>query len=348
MRSVTIVHVAEMAGVSVKTVSRVVNNEPNVSAELLPGSRRPSRTLGYSPNIAARRMGGAKSYLIVAFNDRALTLENWRSDRGNNWIDRMQYGAMLECDARGYHLLLELIDLESEQLERRVAAVLSTLRPDGVILTPPSSDHPDVLAVLARRQIPFVRMGSMADGPGHSVALDDAEAARVLTGHLLELGHRRIGFITGSARFAVSARREDGFVEALRAAGVSDPRAGVTPGDFTFEGGARAAEILLAQSPRPTAIIASNDEMALAVLHVAQRLGLSTPRDLSVATFDDSPSIRFSFPPMTTIRQPVAEMAALGARILIDAAATPGQADRSHHLLPFELIVRESTGPVQA
>jgi LacI family transcriptional regulator len=214
-----------------------------------------------------------------------------------------------------------------------------------VILTPPSSDHPVVLDALRKHRIPFVRMGSLAEGPGHVVAMDDAEAARVLTRHLLDLGHRRIGFITGSARFAVSAQREAGFVEALRAAGVSDPRAGVTEGDFTFAGGVKAAEALLSRKDRPTAIIASNDEMALAVLHVAQRLGLSAPGGLSVATFDDAPSIRFSIPPMTTIRQPIAEMAALGARILIDAAATPGHADSSRHLLPFELIVRESTAP---
>ncbi|PXA95579.1 LacI family transcriptional regulator [Caulobacter sp. D5] len=349
MRNVTIVHVAEKARVSVKTVSRVVNNEPTVTPDLRARVEAAIEQLGYSPNIAARRMGGGRSFLIVAFNDRTLTLENWRSDRGNNWIDRMQYGAMLRCDVHGYHLLCELIDLESDQLARRVQHVLSTLRPDGVILTPPNCEDPTVLAALKKAQIPFVRLGSAQAGPGARVRMDDQAAARQLTEHLLTLGHRRVGFVTGSPRFLASRAREDGYRGALAKAGLAVDESLLVPGDFTFEGGVAAAEALLARADRPTAILAGNDETALAVLHVARRLSVAIPDALSLATFDDTPSVRLSLPPLTTVRQPVAEMAAEAVDILVAcAAAKDGKPPRGDRLLPFELALRASTAPPPA
>lgn len=343
MRNVTIVHVAEQAGVSVKTVSRVVNNEPTVTADLRARVEAAIERLGYSPNIAARRLGGSRSFLIVAFNDRALTLENWRSDRGNNWIDRMQYGAMLRCDVHGYHLLCELIDLEADQLERRVRAVLSALRPDGVILTPPNCEDPTVLEALERAGTPFVRLGSALDGPGARVRMDDQAAAHALTTHLTDLGHRRIGFVTGSPRFAASRAREAGYRQALAGAGLAIDETLLATGDFTFEGGLVAAQTLLTRQDRPTAILAGNDETALAVMHVAKRLGIAVPAALSVATFDDTPSVRLSLPPLTTVRQPIAEMAAQAVDILVAAAAKDGKPAAGDQLLPFELALRAST-----
>ncbi len=345
MRNVTIVHVAEKARVSVKTVSRVVNNEPTVTPQLRERVQAAIDQLGYAPNIAARRLGGSRSFLIVAFNDRKLTLENWRSDRGNNWIDRMQYGAMLRCDVHGYHLLCELIDLESDQLARRVQHVLSSLRPDGVILTPPNCEDPTVLEALKRAQVPFVRMGSAAAGPGARVRMDDQAAARQLTEHLAGQGHRRIGFVTGSKRFLASQAREDGYRQAMAAAGLTVDETLLVPGDFTFEGGAAAAEALLSRPDRPTAILAGNDETALAVMHVARRLDIAIPGALSLATFDDTPSVRLSLPPLTTVRQPVAEMAAQAVDLLVAAAAKDGKLSRADHLLPFELALRASTAP---
>lgn len=343
MRNVTIVHVAERARVSVKTVSRVVNNEPTVTPDLRARVEAAIEQLGYSPNLAARRLGGSRSFLIVAFNDRKLTLENWRSDRGNNWIDRMQYGAMLRCDVHGYHLLCELIDLESDQLARRVRQVLSSLRPDGVILTPPNCEDPTVLAALKQAGVPFVRLGSAQVGPGARVRMDDRAAARQLTEHLVALGHGRIGFVTGSPRFLASRAREDGYRDALAAAGLAVDETLLVPGDFTFEGGLVAAEALLAREDRPTAILAGNDETALAAIHVAQRRGLAIPGALSLATFDDTPSVRLSLPPLTTVRQPVAEMAAQAVDLLVAAAAKDGKPPRADHLLPFELVLRAST-----
>ncbi len=344
MRSVTIVHVAEEAGVSVKTVSRVLNNEPNVKPEMRARVMVAVDKLGYSPSMAARRMGGSRSYLLIAFNDRQLTLDNWRSERGNNWIDQMLYGAMLRCEQSGYHLLFELLDLEPEGLDRRVAAILSSLQPDGVILTPPNSENETVLRVLKERQIPFVRMGSTGRGQGHKVYMDDRAAGEAVTRHLLDLGHRKIGFIAGSPRFQASLQRAEGYAAAMAASGINRHEAWQQPGDFTYDSGLAAAEALLALEDRPTAIMASNDEMALAALHVAQRLGIPVPEALSIVSFDDSPGVRFSVPPLTAVRQPTSEMAECAADILITASAEGDKSATSRRLLPFDLIVRGSSG----
>lgn len=345
MKNVTIRHVAAEAGVSIQTVSRVMNGGPNVSEAVRERVMAAVAKLDYVPNMAARRMGGTKSWLIVAFNDRARTLENWRSGRGNDWVDQMLLGAMLECEKHGYHLLLELVETDDpSRLEGRIASVLSSLRPDGVILTPPHSHSPEIAELLVRRGVPFVRLGLSETPFGLNVGMDDQGAARTAAEHLIGLGHRRIGFIAGSPRYAVSRARMEGFREAMAGAGLPVADALVRQGDFTFESGLGAAETLLGLDQPPTAIIASNDEMALAVLHIAKQNGVAVPERLSLVSFDDSPAVRFSVPPLTAIRQPIAAMAGKAAELLIQPP--PGEDRRAReHLLPFELEVRGSTAP---
>ena len=347
MRQATIIDVAELAQVSVKTVSRVMNNEPNVTEPTRAKVMAAVNQLGYSPSIAARRMGGAKSYLLTAFNDRELTLENWRNAHGANWVDQMLYGAMLTCERSGYHLMFELIDLQDPELERRVIGALSSLKPDGVILTPPNSDNPTVVRVLEERSVPYVRMGSALKGGGQSVFMDDALAAQMVTRHLLDLGHRRIGFIAGSFRHLSSIHRVESFITTMAEGGVTVPDGWVARGDFSFESGQACAEALLSMSNPPSAIIASNDVMALAALQVAQQRGVKVPTELSLVAFDDSPGVKFCVPPLTSVRQPIAEMAARSAELLIDIVAGE-QPEQSEHRLEFELIVRASTAPPPA
>lgn len=342
MASVTIREVAKAAGVSLKTVSRVANGEANVSEDTRSRVAAAIRDLGYVPNLAARRMGGTRSYLLVAFNDRRNTLNNWESGRGNDWVDQMLHGALLACERLGYRLLFELIDGTADDVDVRVSGVLASLQPDGVILTPPHSDDPRMLAVLDARATPYIRMGSFGPGDGRRVFMDDRAAAIDATRHLLDLGHRSIGFIMGDPRFAVSSARRDGWRGALAAAGIDADDGLEQPGDFTFEAGARAAAALLGRQHPPTAILASNDEMALAVLSVAHARGLALPDDLSVVSFDDTPGVRFSMPPLTAVRQPIAPMAARAAEILIARAAGRDPPDAAP-LLPHALVVRAST-----
>ncbi|ADL01072.1 LacI family DNA-binding transcriptional regulator [Brevundimonas subvibrioides] len=344
MSKVTIRHVAAAAGVAVKTVSRVMNGEPNVTQDLQDRVNKAVDALGYVPSMAARRMGGSRSYLLVALNDRENTINNWRSGRGNDWIDQMLHGAMLTCEAHGYRMLFELVEAGSPDLDRKVVAILSALQPDGIILTPPHSQNLALVEMLTRRNVPVVRMGVAGEGVGFGVFMDDRAAAAEATRHLLQLGHRRIGFIAGSPRFEASRQRLDGYRDALTEAGVTIDEDLIAPGDFTFESGVAAAGTLLARDDRPTAILASNDEMALATLHVASRLRIRVP-DLSLVSFDDTPGVRLSVPGLTSIRQPISEMAAKAAALLIGVSRT-GEGAPSDHLLPFALEVRGSTAPL--
>lgn len=344
-RPATIIHVAEKARVSVKTVSRVLNDEPNVTPDLKARVLAAVEKLGYSPSKAARTMAGSRSYLLVAFNDRRLTLDNWRSERGNEWIDQMLYGAMLRCEQSGYHLMFELVDRESDQLEKQITAVLSSLQPDGVILTPPNCENPVVLGALKKRNIPFVRLNTPVRGQGPRVYMDDRAAARQATKHLLGLGHTRIAMIAGDYKFSSSILRVETFEATMEAAGHPVPEERIYKGDFTFEAGVAGARALLDLPDPPTAIMASNDQMALGVVSVAQARGLAVPGDLSILSYDDTIGVRLSAPSLTAVRQPVAKMAEKAADMLITASAAGEKQIAGNTLVPFELMVRASTGP---
>lgn len=340
--AITIRHVAAEAGVSLQTVSRVINNGPNVREAVKARVEEVVARLGYVPNLAAQRLGGSRSYLILALNDRDRTVDDWRRGEGTDWIDQMLFGGMLKCAEHNYRMLFELVDTHSAHVEREIRAALSALHPDGVILTPPHSDNPVIVDLLAALHVPFARIGSVADGAGFAIAMDDGRAAQVAAEHLIALGHRRIGFITGSDEYALSGARLEGYRTALRGAGLGNNPQLVGSGDFSFASGLAAAEALCALSEPPTAIIASNDQMALATLQVARTRGLDVPTDLSLISFDDTPVVRFSGPPLTAIKQPIAAMAARAAELLIEAkSGTPSPL--MPVILPFELVVRGST-----
>lgn len=347
MASVTIYDVAARAGVSIKTVSRVMNKEPNVRPAMRDRVLQAAGELGYSPNLSARSLAGSRSFVIAVFVDAALTIDHWRSERGADYLSRIQLGATLECREAGYHLLIELIDHEGPQVRQEVAALLAALKPDGVILTPPSSDNPVVLELLDKAGTPYVRLGpERAEGLGPRVHMDDVAAAREMTEHLIGLGHKRIGFIVGEPRYGASQARHEGYLSAMKAHGLPVTEGLVRQGDFTFQSGMAEAKALLALPDRPTAIFASNDDMALGCVAAIAEAGLMTPGDVSVAGFDDSSSARFSRPQLTTVRQPVAEMSSVAAKLLIAQAKTNERSERPEDiLLSFELIHRASTAP---
>lgn len=336
----TIYDVASLAGVSIKSVSRVLNREPNVSLKLKAKVEAAVESLGYRPSLSARSLAGSSSYLIAAFVDAELTLEHWRSGRGNDYLSRLEYGALVECREAGYHLLVELVDYGSPSLEKRLVALLGALKPDGVLLTPPNADDPVVLDVLERTGTPFVRLGAERDlERGMRVFMDDRQAAADMTAYLIERGHRRIGLVAGPSAYAASLARREGYMQSMKAHGRPIEHDLIVEGDFTFESGCRAGEALLGRPDRPTAIFASNDDMALGVLSAASAFNIPVPVGLSVCGFDDTPSSMLSTPPLTTIRQPVAEMAAAATRMLL--AATRGHQGKAQHI-PFTLIERRS------
>ncbi|MCY7271426.1 MAG: LacI family DNA-binding transcriptional regulator [Sphingomonas bacterium] len=339
--AVTIEHVAEAAGVSRQTVSRVINNHPNVKDLVRDRVRAAIDLLGYVPNLSARRMAGARSYLILAVNDRQRTLENWQAGRGNDWVDQMLFGGMTECERNGYHLVFELIDTDPKKAENDLAAIISALRPDGVILTPPHCDNAGLADLLKDRAIACARVGHRSGDNCVDVYMNEEDAAQRATEHLIGLGHRAIAFIAGSPRYGNSARRVVGFHRAIAAAGLPASAGQVGTGDFHFDSAAATIDRMMGTADRPTAIIADNDEMAFAALHVAAKRDLRVPDDLSIISFEDTPGVRFSVPPLTAIRQPTALMIAKACERLI-AISAGGETGGSFEL-PYSLIERAST-----
>ena len=351
MASVTIYDVAARAGVSIKTVSRVMNKEPNVRPAMRDRVLEAANALDYSPNLSARSLAGSRSFVIAVFVDAALTIDHWKSERGADYLSRIQLGATLQCRDAGYHLLIELIDHDAPRVRQEVAALLAALKPDGVILTPPSSDNETVLGLLDKAGTPYVRLGpERPQGLGPRVHMDDFAAAREMTQHLAGLGHRRIGFIVGEPRYGASQARRAGYLDAMKQLNLPVADSWVRQGDFTFQSGLEQAKALLSLPDRPTAIFASNDDMALGCLTAAAEAGLMVPGEISIAGFDDSPSARFSRPQLTTVRQPVVEMASLATRLLIsgEIKGSSSQDEPLDALLPFELIHRASTAPPPA
>jgi LacI family transcriptional regulator len=341
-QSVTIKHVAADAGVSLQTVSRVINNGSSVRPALKEHVQASIDRLGYVPSIAAQRMSGSKSYLILAINDRDRTIADWRARQGRDWVDQMLLGGMLKCAEHGYRMIFELIDTHSDHVERELGAAIASLQPDGVILTPPHSENPLIVGLLAKHNIPFARIGSQQAGPGIAMTMGDTASARLATQYLIDLGHKQIGFIAGSSEFSLSQWRVDGWLAAMSEAGLNVEGL-LVRGDFSYEGGVVTANALLSRSNPPTAIIASNDQMALAVLDSAIGKGLNVPKDLSLISFDNSPVMRFTTPQLTAIDQPIAEIFSKAVELLI--ANGHGPEPLQPIMLDSLLVPRGSTAP---
>lgn len=341
---VTIEDVAARVGVSRQTISRVINNGPNVKPAVREKVEAAIAELGYVPSLSARRMGGGRSYVILAINDRARTLENWQAGRGNDWVDQMLYGGMTECEKHGYHMVFELIETDPQLAPRQLVKVISSIRPDGVILTPPHSDNDALAQVLVERRVPCARIGRSENGAFVDVSMDEAGAADEVTRRMIALGHTRIAFVSGSPEYGNSRLRIESFRRAIDDAGLQPEAAMVAKGDFHFETAGEQVEALLVTDDPPTAIIADNDEMAFSALHVANRMGLAVPGELSVVSFEDTPGVRFSVPPLSAIRQPTAQMIACACQKLISIAG--GKNEEGRYVLPYEFIERATTGPV--
>jgi LacI family transcriptional regulator len=235
--------------------------------------------------------------------------------------------------------------------EGHAADMLIGARLDGVILPPPMADAHHLTDRLSEAGIVMVATGSVRSAPSlASIGIDDRGAAREMTRHLTKLGHRRIGFITGLPNHASSGLRLAGYRDAMTEAGLEVDEALIAHGTYSYQSGLEAAEHLLALDPAPTAIFASNDDMAAAAIAAAHRQRLDVPTDLSVCGFDDTPVATTIWPELTTIRQPVSAMAEGAVTMLADMigmqrAGLP--VEIPHRLLDYEFIRRYSDGPAR-
>lgn len=322
--------VAARAGVAVKTVSRVLNAHPYVSAGTREKVEAAMRDLDFRPSIAARILSGAKS------NQIALIYDN----HSPYYTFQIQMGCWDRCHAQGIRLLAQPVDVADPRVGDEVRGLVTETHVDGIILSSPVTDCEPVLRALDALDVPFVRI---SPGTNHaltsSVFMDDAQAADDMTTHLLNLGHRRIGFVKGHPSHMASEDRRFGYRRALNRVGIAYEPALVCDGAFDFDSGVRAGRYFLDLAEPPSAIFAANDDMAAGVLAVAHDRGIDLPGALSVAGFDDTTLARTVWPPLTTIHQPMAELARTATDILI------GGGDITHRRLPHELVERASTAP---
>lgn len=329
----TINDVAALAGVSKKTVSRVINGSPGLSTAMRGKVEHAIANLEYVPNPQARALAFGRNLTIALLHDNpnAQTVLN---------IERGVLDAIRSTDLA---LMVRPVDRQSPALLEDIGAFLQKQRPLGVILLPPISERDDIADLCRALGARYVRIGSTAlDEPSRCVASTDRLAVAQACRLLVSVGHRRIGFVRGPHGFRSAAERELGFDAAMDEAGLAVPRGYRAEGDYRFESGRSAGRALLGLPEPPTAILASNDEMAAGVVHSARERGLEVPRDLSVVGFDDSPTAKHIWPSLTTVRWPIKDMGFLAAEKLIGDFLPSRRFSGDVHELPSELIERSS------
>ena len=328
----TMADVARLAGVSPMTVSRVMNGKSTVRQKTRDQVHAAVAALNYAPNQAARRLAGSKP-IRVGF---------LYSNPSAGYLSEFLVGLLNQASINNVQLVVEKCEAGDEEQTRRLIAN----GVDGIILPPPLGDSARLIELIAASGIPTVAAAcGQPDKRLNAVSIDDYDAAYVMTNHLIALGHQRIGFVIGHPNQTASARRLAGFQAAIGEKGiVADPEL-VVQGLFTYRSGLDAAEQLLGLKERPTAIFASNDDMAAATVAIAHRLGLDVPGDLTVAGFDDTALATTIWPELTTVRQPISRMAELAVDVLvrrIHALRSDTPEAPEHVVMEFSLIRRQS------
>ncbi|WP_294320709.1 LacI family DNA-binding transcriptional regulator [uncultured Sphingomonas sp.] len=330
----TIADVAARAGVSIRTVSRVLNRSPLVNAATREQVEAVVAALHFRPSARARGLATGRSFLLgLVHNDRNALV-----------LDPLQRGIVGAAVARGYELVVHPVASGDGDPVADVLDFAGRSRVDGVVVVPPVSGVAGVAEALGRAGVLAVALSSVAlSGYGAVLVSDERGAARAVADHLVALGHRRIALLSGPASAHSAQERRAGFVAGLASHGLTLTQE--AEGDYGFDSGVAAAVRLLATDPLPTAIFAANDVMAAAVLKVAAGRSLDVPGDLSVVGFDGSILARMLTPALTTVHRPIADMAAAITTRLIDGIE--GGGDDTPLSATLSLSIGGSCGPVR-
>jgi len=338
---VKMVDVAQHASVSVKTVSRVLNNEAHVKDAVRKRVLESVKILGYIPSASARNLRSRRTYglHLIAHSTRS------------NFLNAVQSGALTASQNLGYNFFWSYLDPDiaknPETLKNWCDSLIRNKRPDGIFLTPPYTNDETINAYLNKHNIPIVRIGpnKIIDN-NITVKIDDRKAAKDATQHLIDLGHKRIAFIRGIENQSATHERYKGYVMALETANLPIDNNIVFPGGFNFASGMDAGEAIMKMKGRPTAVFAANDDMAAGVIVAAHKNNLKIPEDISVLGFDDSEMAERIWPPLTTIRQPRIEYGERSTEILINMVGSRSSrrpSTKKTELMDYQLIIRDST-----
>ena len=333
---VTIQDVAAKAGVSKKTVSRVINGESYVTEATARKVEAAIADLGYVPNVSARRLASKRSHVLTLV---------YQAEEPPGWLTHVIQGIVQAAAAHGFEVVIHPCDTGAEASQRSLQALVLRGGTDGLILLPPFGSLSDFNLALHESGLPMASIEpSDPNLPWPAASITNHAGAREMTAYLVGLGHTRIGFILGPADYRGSWERLEGYRAALAEAGVAEEPALIVQGNYTFESGLEQGRVLLAMAQRPSAIFASNDEMAAGVIQAAYEHGVRVPDELSVVGFDDSTLACRLSPPLTTIRQPTVELAARVTEALI-RRINGGGAEEGRVEMATSLVVRGSAAP---
>lgn len=330
-QKLTINDIAKLAGVSKKTVSRVINKSPRVS----PATRKKIQDIidkhDFSPDLQARALAFRRSFLVAMIYDNP----------SPQYVVNMQRGILDTLEGTNYQLVVRPVDRKDPAFFDKLQQFIEQQRLFGAILPPSVSEDDRVAELLQEMNCPYVRIASVIlDMPSRMVVTCDSEGGVAAARHIAELGHKRIGHVRGLAAFKSSHERLRGFREGLAEYGIELDDDLVVEAGYTFDTGHEAGLKLLGREDRPTAIFAGNDEMGLGLYQAAKDLGLRVPDDISVVSFDDTPIAARVEPAMTSVRLPIRDMGRRAAQLLMaekGAVVTEDQISFTP-----ELMVRDS------
>lgn len=330
MKHVTLRDVAKETGFSINTVSRALNNKPDVSAETKCIVLETAKKLSYHPNKLARGLRSNKTQTIGVIV----------ADIANPYFGALVKGVETEAQERHQSVILQNTDEDYAREERAIQVMLEE-HVNGIILTP-TQKRKETVNTLLRLGIPFVLMARRFDDldTNHVVA-DDVQGGFLATEHLIQLGHKRIAMINGPLRISSARERLQGYRDALERHGLKRERSLIATGAVTMEDGHEAAESLLKRHPRPTAVFAFSDFVAFGVMRAIRESGLEIPNDVAVVGYDNNQFAPCAEVPLTTVDVPKEKLGAMAARVLNEHATNNRPVTRLK--IPVSLIVREST-----
>ena len=329
--------VAKLAGVSPMTVSRVMSGKATVRASTRKKVAAAAAALNYAPHPEARLLAGSRP-IRIGF------LYSMPSVRSGAYLTEVLLGLLNKVSLNNVQLLVEKC-ADGEQIAEQTQRLIDN-QMDGIILPPPLVDNAEIVARIVDAGIPLALIAcGQPDARASAIGIDDRQAAYEMTRHLIELGHQRIGFVSGHPYQSASSARLEGYQAAIEEFGADPAPELVAQGMFNYRSGLDAAEILLALPDRPTAIFASNDDMAAATVAVAHRLGLDVPGDITVVGFDDTALSTTIWPALTTVRQPTMDMAEAAIECIVRRVTNEriGLAAGPEHIkTDFTLVRRQS------
>lgn len=339
MAKVKLKDIADTAGVSAMTVSRVMNKDPKVGERTRERIEKIAKEMGYQPNLAARNLVSSRSFVLGVMCDHV----------NSSYANQFLLGCLNECRKNGYHIVIDETLRDTQKSIDIANELVNGMQAEGIILLPPVCDEKELTMALLEMDVPFIRIApNEQTNISPVICMDDYRAAYQMTCHLIEQGHKRIAHITGRMTQRVSEFRLQGFKDALFDNKLSLPDAYIQEGDFSYKTGNELAQVLFNLPEAPSAIFAGNDDMAAGALAAAQMCGRKVPEQVAIAGYDNVELARLVWPNLTTVEQPVMKMAELAVELLTTRKQVAKKQQekvpkQKLHILKHDLILRAST-----